>query len=152
MKLSVQKRLAASTLGCSPKKVKFSPERLADIKEAITKADVRALINDGVIIKEQAVGVSRARAKHRENQRKKGLQRGAGKRKGKKTATVPRKQTWMIKIRVQRKFITELRDNNIIDAAGYKNLYRKAKGGFFRSRRHIKIYMNEHDIVQSKVE
>lgn len=152
MKLSVQKRLASSALNCSPKKVKFAPERLADIKEAITKADIRSLVNDGVIIKEQSKGVSRARANHRANQRKKGLQRGAGKRKGKKTAIVPRKEAWMVKIRVQRKFITELRDNGLVDAAGYKNLYRKAKGGFFRSRRHIKIYMNEHNIAKTKVE
>lgn len=152
MKLSVQKRLAASVFGCSPKKIKFAPDRLADIKEAITKADIRSLVNDGVIIREQDKGVSRGRAKHRADQRRKGLQRGAGKRKGKKTAIVPRKEAWMIKIRVQRAFITELRDNNIVDAAGYKNLYRKAKGGFFRSKRHIKIYMNEHNIAQTKVE
>jgi len=152
MKLTVQKRLAASALDCSPKKVKFAPDRLADIKEAITKADLRALINDGVIIKEQNKGVSRARAKKKATQRAKGLQRGAGKRKGKKTSIVSRKESWMLKIRVQRAFITELRDSKIVDAAGYKNLYRKAKGGFFRSKRHIKIYMNEHNIAQTKVE
>lgn len=152
MKLSVQKRLGASVFGCSPSKVKFAPDRLTDIKEAITKADIRSLINDGVIVREQDVGVSRARAKHKANQRKKGLQRGPGKRKGKATALVPRKQAWMVKIRVQRQFITELRDSGIVDAAGYKNLYRKAKGGFFRSKRHIKIYMNEHGIVQDKTE
>ena len=152
MKLTVQKRLAASILGCSPSRVKFAPDRLADIKEAITKADIRSLINDGVIIKEQAKGISRARANKRASQRAKGLQRGPGKRKGKVTALVPRKEAWMVKIRVKRDFIKELREKEIVDAAGYKNLYRKAKGGFFRSKRHIKIYMNEHNIALKKVE
>jgi len=147
MKLSVQKRLAASVLKCSKKRVQFVPERLPDIKEAITKADIRGLISEGLVIKEQKKGVSRFRARHKAAQRRKGLQRGPGKRKGKKTAIVSRKQSWMAKIRAQRKLIKELKEKNIVDAAAYKNLYRKSKGGFFRNKRHIKVYMEEHDLV-----
>lgn len=150
MKLAVQKRLAADILKCSPKRIRLAPDRLQDMKEAITKADIRGLINDGLIIKMPEKGVSRARAKHRADQRRKGLQRGPGKRKGKITAIVPRKMSWMAKIRAQRAFITMLREKELIDAQGYKNLYRKAKGGFFRNIRHIKIYMQEHNLVVKK--
>ena len=150
MKLSVQKRLAASILGCSKKRVWFTPDRTADIKEAITKADIRGLINDGVIVKEQAVGVSRARANHRADQRRKGLQRGPGKRKGKKTAIVPRKEAWMAKIRAQRSLLQELRANKVISPDSFKDLYRKAGGGFFRNKRHIKVYIEEHKMVLAK--
>lgn len=152
MKLAVQKRLAGDVLNCSPKRVHFVAERVADIKDAITKADIRALVGQGLIFKEQEKGVSRVRANKRASQRRKGLQRGPGKRKGKATALVPRKEAWMIKIRVQRAFIQELREKGIVDQAGFKSLYRKAKGGFFRNKRHIKIYIEEHGLVQKKVE
>ena len=150
MKLTVQKRLAGIVLKCSPKRVKFVADRLPDIKEAITKADINGLVSEGLVSKIQKKGVSRVRAKHKANQRKKGLQRGPGKRKGKKTSIVSRKEVWMAKVRVQRKLIKELRDKGIVDAAAYKNLYRKSKGGFFRNRRHIKIYMQEHGLVKER--
>ena len=150
MKLAVQKRLAADLLKCSPKRVRLSPDRLSEMKEAITKADIRGLINDGLIIKIPEKGVSRARANKRANQRKKGLQRGPGKRKGKITSIISRKEAWIAKIRAQRSLITLLRENGIVDAAGYKNLYRKSKGGFFRNKRHIKVYMQEHNLIVKK--
>ncbi len=148
MKVSVQKRLAASVLKCSPKRVHLVPDRLPDIKEAITKTDIRALISEGLISKEQKKGVSRARANKKALQRRKGLQRGPGKRKGKKTSIVSRKESWMAKIRAQRKLLQELKEKQLLDAVAYKNLYRKAKGGFFRNRRHIKVYMQEHNLVK----
>lgn len=150
MKLTVQKRLAASVLKCSQKRVQFVAERIPDIKEAITKADIRALISEGVISKVQKKGVSRARARHKAEQRKKGLQRGPGKRKGKKTSIISKKEAWMTKIRVQRAFLAELKEKSLIDAAAYKDLYRKSKGGFFRNKRHIKVYMNENNLVRKE--
>ncbi len=150
MKLDTQKRLAAVILKCSPSRVKFDPSRSADIKEAITKQDIRALISEGLIIKMQEVGVSRVRARKKAIQRAKGLQRGPGKRKGKKTATLPAKQVWMSRVRVQRVFLKDLREKKIIDATAFKNLYHKSKGGFFRSKRHIKLYMNEHKLVKKE--
>ena len=148
MKLSVQKRLASQVLKCSPKKVSFAPDRSADIKEAITRSDIKNLVSEGLIVKSQAIGVSRARAKKRAEQRKKGLQRGPGKRKGKKTAIVPRKTSWMAKIRTQRALLKELKENNRIKQEDYISLYKKAKGGFFRNKRHIKLYIEEHNMFQ----
>ena len=150
MKLTVQKRLAASVLGCSPKRVHFAPDRINDIKEAITKADVKSLINDGTITKVPVKGVSRARANKRLEQRRKGLQRGPGKRKGKKTAIVPRKASWIARIRVQREFLKELREKELIDPVVFKDLYGKSKGGFFRSKRHIKIYIAENELARKE--
>ncbi|MFP4118850.1 MAG: 50S ribosomal protein L19e [Candidatus Woesearchaeota archaeon] len=150
MKLTVQKRLAASVLGCSPKRVHFAPDRINDIKEAITKADIKSLVNDGTITKVPAKGVSRSRANKRLEQRRKGLQRGPGKRKGKKTAIVPRKSSWIARIRVQRDFLKELREKDIIDPAVFKDLYGKSKGGFFRSKRHIKIYIAENELARKE--
>ena len=43
MKLNIQKKLAAKAFKGAEKRVKFNPEKLADIKEAITKADIKIL-------------------------------------------------------------------------------------------------------------
>ncbi|MGV8168563.1 MAG: 50S ribosomal protein L19e [Candidatus Nanoarchaeia archaeon] len=148
--MNTQKRLAAHILKSSHKRIKFDNQRLADIKEAITKTDVRQLINEGAITKLQKKGVSRARANHIKKQKSKGKRQGAGSRKGKETSRLPRKASWILRIRSQRKFITELKDKKVISNETYRLLYRKAKGGFFRSTRHIKIYLEDNKLFVAK--
>jgi large subunit ribosomal protein L19e len=150
MKLKIQKRLAADVLKCSEKRVKFDTERLEEIKESITKADIKSLINDNAIYGIQKKGVSRVRARKIRTQKSKGKRRGDGSRKGKKTSTLPRKSVWMNKIRSQRELIKSLKDNQIINNEIYRELYRKSQGGFFRSRRHIKLYIEEHGLINDK--
>lgn len=150
MKLDTQKRLAAAILKCSPKRIKFDPARLQDIKEAITKADLKELIGEKSITRVPARGVSRGRARARAEQRRKGLQKGPGSRKSKITARITKKDAWIKKIRIQRDFVKELRDKKIIAPETYKNLYRKVKGGFFRSKRHIKLYIEENELSEVK--
>jgi hypothetical protein len=48
-------------------------------------------------------------------------------------------------VRVQREFIKLLLSKNIITRQAYRGLYLKSKGGYFRSKRHIKLYLEEHD-------
>ncbi len=148
MKLSVQKKLAAKILKCSPKRVKLAPDQLQKISKSITSADIHSLINEGTILKVQSKGVSRVRANKKAAQKRKGLQKGPGKRKGKKFASTTRKELWMIKIRLLRSFLKELKEKQILSPEGYKELYAKAGGGFFRNKRHLKIYMEEHNLVR----
>jgi large subunit ribosomal protein L19e len=150
--MNIQKRLASSILKASKKRIKFDNQRLADIKEAITKTDVKHLINEGAITRIQKRGVSRARARNIQKQKSKGRRSGAGSRKGKYTSRLPRKDAWMNKIRSQRTFIKELKDNAVIANNTYRELYRKAKGGFFRSTRHIKIYLEDNKLFIAKTE
>ncbi len=150
MKLSLQKRLAATISGCSEKKVKFNLDSLKDIKEAITKIDIRGLIKDKAIVIEKSKGVSKGRTRKKKEQKKKGRQRGQGKRKGTKNAREPRKRTWINKIRSQRAFLAKLKEKKIINLESYRMLYNKAKGGYFRSKRHIDLYINEHNLVNTK--
>ena len=150
MKLDTQKRLAGKIMDCSPKRVKFDPAKLRDIKEAITKADLKTLVNEKIITKIPVKGISRFRARKRAIQRSKGLQKGPGSKKAKKTATVTKKDAWIKRIRIQRSFVKELKDKGIITPETYKNLYRKVKGGFFRSKRHIKGYIKEQELAQGE--
>lgn len=148
MKLTAQKRLAASILKCSSKRVKFDPKYLHDVKEAITKADLKSLINEKVITRDPVKGVSRVRARARATQRRKGLQKGPGSKKAKATATITKKESWMKKIRIQRSFLKELKEKGYLESKTYTKLYRKTKGGFFRNKRHIKLYIEEHELAQ----
>lgn len=150
MQLRTQKKLAADVLKTSKKKIVFDPERLEDIKEAITKTDIRGLISEDAIKKNKIKGTSRVRTRANKIQRRKGLRKGASTRKGTKSARVSRKSTWMKKIRTQRKFLRLLKEHEIIANKTFTELYLKAKGNFFRSKRHIKIYLEEHKLIQKK--
>ena len=148
--MKIQKRLASQVLDVSPKRVKFDNQRLADIKEAITKTDIRQLVSEKAITKVQEKGVSRGRARKLKTQKSKGLRKGPGSRQGKSTARLPRKEAWMAKVRSQRKLLMELKEKGLISLKTYRNIYLKSKGGFFRSARHIKLYLGEHDLFIKK--
>lgn len=148
MNLKTQKRIASNVLDVSAKRVVFSTEHLSDIKEAITRQDIQGLISQGVIRKVQEKGISRVRARKIQIQKKKGRKQGQGSRKGKKTARAPKKKVWMAKIRLQRLFLKKLLTSKKIPTTTYRSLYRKSKGGFFRSKRHIQLYIKEKGLIQ----
>jgi large subunit ribosomal protein L19e len=150
MKLKLQKKLAADVLKCSKNRIALDITRLDDIKEAITKADIRSLISEGAIKKKPTKSTSRVRARKIALQKRKGRRKGLGKRKGKKTARLSKKESWINRIRTQRQFLKELKDKDIISSAVYQQLYMKSKGGFFRSKRHIKLYIEEHKLATKK--
>lgn len=150
MNLKVQKAIAAKVLKVSPKKVKFNDDSLSKIKESITKQDIKDLIKDGSITKIQDKGVSRVRANYIKKQKAKGKRKGLGSRKGKKTARLSDKAKWMIKVRSLRNHLQSLKAKNKINMDNYRNLYRKIKGGFFRSKAHMNLYLSEHEIWVAK--
>ena len=150
MKIEVQKRLAAQVLKCSPKRVWLDPDSSSDIKGAITKIDIKSLIKKGLIKGKPVKGISKFRSRKIKRQKRKGKQKGAGSRKGKRTARLSKKRAWIGKVRIQRSFLMELRDKKLIDTSTYRELYSKNKGGFFRSKRHIKLYLNDRNLIKKK--
>ncbi len=148
--LSLQRRLGAQVLKCTPEKVLFDEERLADIKEAITKADIKSLVGTGALSIRHSPGSSRVRARKILKQKVKGLRKGHGSRKGRATARLDKKTTWINKIRKQRALLKRLREADKLEAPVYRNLALKAKGGYFRSERHLKIYIEEQNLITKK--
>jgi large subunit ribosomal protein L19e len=149
MNLKTKKHIAAKVLKCSPKKVKFETSALDKLSEAITRSDIKALISKSVISRKKDTGVSRGRAKLRAAQRKKGRGTGHGNRRGKATARTDSKLTWMNKIRLQRELLASLKKKALLNNTDYRDLYQKSKGGFFRSVRHLKLYITEHEFVKN---
>jgi len=147
--MKLQKRLAAVLLKCSPTRVKFDTEKLSEIKEAITKADVKTLIGKGTIVRIPIKGASRVRSRKLAAQKRKGRRRGHGSRKGKFNARADEKSLWMNNVRAQREVLKRMRDKEVITTRAYRNIYAKVKGGFFRSIRHMKIFMEEKELFQN---
>ena len=130
---SSQKRLAAELLGVGVSRIWVDHDKLSDVANAITREDVRALIKDGTVKCRQPHGISRGRARITDAKRKQGHRTGHGSRKGAKRARSPKKALWMRKIRAQRRTLRALRDDNTLDRNAYRRMYRKAKGGEYRT-------------------
>lgn len=146
--MNSKKKLAAKILKTSPKKVKFAAEALEDIKKAITRSDLRGLIAVGKVKKETPNQQSRARARKVASQKRKGRQKGRGSKKGSKNSIITRKEKWISRIRVQRKFLKELKTKGLLSLKNHQLLYRKSKGGYFRNKRHIKLYLAENRLIE----
>ncbi len=147
--MRAKKQLAGRMLKTSPKKVKFAADALEEIKKAITRSDIRGLIAIGKITKNKSNHQSKVRARKNADQKRKGRQKGRGSKKGSKHSVVPKKEKWMIKIRTQRKLLRELREKGLLLPKDYRKMYAKSKGGYFRNRRHIKLYLTEHNLFQA---
>ncbi len=145
--LANQRRLAAEVMDIGVNRVWMDPEASKDIAAALTREDIRKLMEDGKVGKRAIRGVSRGRARKVKETRAYGHRKGHGSRGGAKGARRPKKEQWMKKIRALRSMLCELRDNKTIDASTYRKLYLKAKGGEYRSRAHLKSHI---EMLKSK--
>lgn len=150
MKFTTQKRIASQLLKVGTKKIYFDPEKLNEIKEAITKSDIRSLIKSKTIQIKKSPAQSKVRARKTKLQKRKGNKKGPGSRKGKKTARLSKKEAWIRKIRIQRRFLRELKQKSLIKNTVFRDLLAKAKGGFFRNKRHIKLYLEERSLFDKE--
>ena len=139
--LKAQKRLAADVLDVGKNRVKLDPNRQADIADAITRDDVRELIDEGAIRVEPESGNSRGRARERAKKRAYGHRKGQGSRKGKAGGRENEKEEWRSKIRGQRRRLRKYRQNDELTPAEYRQLYRMAGGGEFDSVADVERYV-----------
>jgi len=141
--LKAQKRLAADILDVGENRVRFDPDEQAEIADAITRDDVRELIDSGTIEAKTAKGNSRGRARKRQKKRAYGHQKGHGSRRGKSGGRQSDKDDWRSRIRAQRRELRELRDAGEIDRTQYRELYDQASGGEFDSVADLNRYITE---------
>jgi len=123
MNLRKKKELAAKTLGVGKNKVSFIKSRLEEIKEAITKQDIRDLFNDGAIFVKPAFGRRKAES--------------GGKRKS--TGNVrkkikERKKKYMILTRKLRGHLAEVNKNGKFTGEPVKEIRRRIKNKEFKNR------------------
>ena len=136
-----KKRLAARILKVGRKKIWFSPDNKKEIDEAITAQDLRSLIKKGIIKKLPEKSFLSIR---------RGGRKGRGRRKGAKYSRLDKKRRWIIKIRALRRELKRLKEQDLIEKEVYKDLYRKAGGGFFRDKSHLRIYLERNELLKKK--
>jgi len=127
MKLNKKKELAARTLKIGKERISFVKSRLEEIKEAITKQDIRDLVNDKAIIVKDIRG------------KKKNLKRKVKKSIGNIRKKVnKRKADYVILTRKLRKYISEMKKQSKISSEDVKDLLNKIRNRTFRSKSHLK--------------
>jgi large subunit ribosomal protein L19e len=146
MNLRTQRQLAANVLKCGVHRVWIDPEKSDEVSMAITRGEIRKFINEDIIKLLPENTQSRGRARALAQKKKKGRRIGAGSKKGKKYSIVSRKTRWINKIRAQRRKLRDLRDRRIISVNTYRSLYRKAKGGEFRSVAELERYITDNNL------
>ncbi|MEA1944347.1 MAG: 50S ribosomal protein L19e [Euryarchaeota archaeon] len=139
--LSNQRRIAANVLGIGVHRIWLSPDEAESIAGATTREDIRGLIESGAIGAKAKKGISRARARQRDEKRRYGHRSGHGSRKGRKGARTPKKREWINKIRALRSRLKELRNDGTLPPNIYCKVYRKAKGGEYKSVAHLNAYL-----------
>ena len=141
--LRAQRRLAADVLDVGKNRVWFDPNEQAEIAEAITREAIEELVEVGIIQAKPARGNSRGRARERNKKRAYGHRSGPGSRRGKAGARHDGREQWKADIRAQRQTLRELRDDGELSPGEYRELYRKASGGEFRSVRYMLTYIDQ---------
>lgn len=145
--LTAQRRLAADVLDVGQNRVWFDPEAQSEISSAITREEIRDLVEEGRIRAEATQGNSRGRAREREAKRAYGHRTGQGTRKGKAGARHDDRDEWIDGIRAQRRELRRLRDAGQLTVRQYRELYDKARGGEFHSIRYMYNFIEtEYDV------
>jgi large subunit ribosomal protein L19e len=130
MNLSKKKELAARTLKVGKERIVFVKSRLEEIKEAITKQDIRDLNKEGAIIIKEKKG--RKKVKKRKTRRS----RGNIRKKVKK-----RKQNYVVLTRKLRNYVAELKNRGELSKEEIKEIRKKIRNKDFRSKSNLKEYL-----------
>lgn len=139
MNLKKKKELAAKVLGVGKNRVSFNPQSLAEIKEAITKQDIKTLFEEGIITIKPAKGRRKIEKRNR--------RRGTGKIKMK---VKHRKQDYVKITRKLRKYLKMLKNENAIDKELYLDLRKKIKMRAFKNLSYLKDYLTSLKVTGIK--
>lgn len=148
MDVKNQKRMAAEMLKCGASRVWINPNRIADVADAITRADIRTAIQSGSIVKLPKKGNSRGRINKNLRQKDKGRQKGHGSRKGTLRTRTPKKRRWVKSIRAMRDELRKYRDSGKIDRSTYRKYYGLTKGGMFKGRRNLEEHLRDEGLLK----
>jgi large subunit ribosomal protein L19e len=132
MNLSKKKSLAVKTLEVGKDRIVFVKSRIEEIKDAITKQDIRDLVESGAILIKQKKG------------RKKVIKNKKRKTMGKIRKKVnKRKQDYVKLTRKLRDYVLKLKKQEKISCEEFKEIRKKIRNKVFKSKANLKEYIGE---------
>ncbi len=131
MKLDKKKALAAKVLNVGKGRIIFVEPRLEEIKEAITKEDIRNLKADGAII------IREVKARRSKQKIKKRKTPGNIKKIAKDS-----KREYISITRKLRKQVSILKSKNLVTREQSLDLRKKIRNRYFKSKSQLKEYLN----------
>ena len=143
MQLTKAREIAADILEAGKTRIKFDTEKLEDIQKAITREDIRDLIDKQIITLLPKKGVSRGRARLFAKKRAAGRHRKAGSKKGTAKARSGDKSRWVLKVRSLRRALSRLESDGALPREKHREVYRKIAGNYFRNKKHLKEYVKQ---------
>jgi large subunit ribosomal protein L19e len=150
MAMNTVRRIASEILGVGESKIKFNPEATSKIGEALTREDIRGLIQDGSIVMISPRGVSRVRGMKKQEQKRKGRRSGTGSKKGTFKARLGTKEHWIAKIRSQRRYLRSLIDGKSLKEGSSRKIYMMVKGNAFKSVKIMETYLRDNKFLVEK--
>src|SRR3989344_3052553 len=127
MKLENKKDFASNVLGAGKGRIIFNKSRLSEIKEAMTRQDIRDLFASGAI--------SIAEIKGRKKIEKRLTRRRAGSRR---QPAIDKKRQYIITTRKLRAYLSELRKAEKITEEHFHKLRKEISASSFISKGHMK--------------
>ena len=131
MNLNKKKLLAARTLKVGKERIVFLQPRLDEIKEAITKQDIRDLQKEGAIFIKEIKG-------KKKNKKKSKRSTGNIRKKVNK-----KKQRYLTMTRKLRKYVAEMKKQEQLSKEEVIDIRKKIKNRFFKSKANLREYIGE---------
>lgn len=132
MNLKGKKRLIARTLKVGVGRIKLDPALAEEVKEAITRSDIKDLQKKKVI-KIKEIGGRKRLVKRKTKRRKGSIKKRIG----------TRKQDYVKITRKLRGYVKKLKIKGQIDKKKYRELNKKIKAGEFRDFSHLNSVVKE---------
>jgi large subunit ribosomal protein L19e len=130
MKLDKKKALAAKIFKVGKDRIVFLEPRLEEIKEAITKDDIRSLKADGAIM------IKEIKARRSKPKRKAKRSPGNIRKRAKDT-----KREYMTLTRKFRSHVAKLKEKKVLDRSEVKDLRNKIRNRYFKSQAQLRDYI-----------
>ncbi len=129
MKLEKKKELAARTLNVGKGRIIFNVQRLQEIKQAITKQDIRDLALEGAILISPIVG--RKKVEYRKRRRFGSIKKKVNKYK----------RRYILLTRKLRRYAAELKRKELISREKYLKIRKEIRAGIFKSEKNLKEHL-----------
>ena len=130
MNLRNKKKLAARSFKIGKDRIVFLKSRIEEIKEAITRQDIRDLKKEGAIV------IKEIRGKRKKKRKSKRRVEGRVRKKVKK-----RKKKYVILTRKLRKYVSEMKKRGNLSREEVVEIRKKIRNKLFRSLSHLKEHV-----------